>query len=252
MTIRRIVVAAALALTLTVVLAPAARADDSQIRISEVYSDAAATKGDFIEFQLAAAGQQLTAGHTFRLYNPNASAIISFDFPASTIASTNNATVLLGWDTNPNADFQVGAGLNPPAPGGAACLLASGPAVVPGTPIDCVSWGTFAGNNSPNFPGGAAGAAAAPLNVGQSLTRTIAPNCPTLFEAADDTNSSAADFFLTAPSPRNNGVFPTEFGCLPPASPTNATAAAKKKCKKKKRGRSAAVAKKKRCKTKKK
>jgi hypothetical protein len=122
--------------------------------------------------------------------------------------------------------------------------------VFPGTPIDCVSWGTFSGNNSPNFPAGAAGAAAGALNVGQSLTRSITPGCPTLLEVSDDTNSSAADFFLTTPSPRNNGVFPTETGCLPPSSSAAASRAGKK-CKKKKH-HSAAAAKKKRCKKKKK
>jgi hypothetical protein len=72
-----------------------------------------------------------------------------------------------------------------------------------------------------------------------------------MLEVGDDTNNSAVDFALGAPTPRNSGVTPTEFGCLMPTSATTTTA--KKKCKKKKKKkRSAAVAKKKSCKKKKK
>ena len=39
------------------------------------------------------------------------------------------------------------------------------------------------------------------------------PACPTLLEAGDDTNNSAADFSLGAPSPRANSTAPTETVC---------------------------------------
>jgi hypothetical protein len=222
--------------------ASAARADDSQIKISEVYTDATAGTGDFVELQLAAPGQQITAGHTLRTYLPNGNPIVSADFPAATIQSTNNATVLIGWGGNPTADFTVGASFNIPPVGGAVCLLASAFNVLPGTPIDCVSWGTFAGNSNAQYPSSAAGTAGpGPLGAALSLNRSKAANCATLLDPADDTNNSAADFFLSAPTPRNNGVFPTESACPLPVKA--------KKCKKKKHhNRSAQVAKKKKCK----
>jgi len=74
-----------------------------------------------------------------------------------------------------------------------------------------------------------------------SLERSIAPGCPTLLEAGDDTDNSSADFTLAAPSPRNNATTPTETACAGPQSPATAPAAATtfnlkgaiKKCKKK-------------------
>jgi hypothetical protein len=77
-------------------------------------------------------------------------------------------------------------------------------------PLDCVSWGAF-----PNTPGVLAGTNAAPggIPIGQSLTRSIAPGCPTLLEDADDTDDSATDFSLTVPTPRRNSVPPTETPC---------------------------------------
>ena len=77
-----------------------------------------------------------------------------------------------------------------------------------------------------------------------ALTRRIDRGCPTLLESpADDVGPSSTDFTLTAPSPRNNSMAPTERAC--------GTAAARKKCKKhKKKPPSAYSAKKKKCKKK--
>jgi hypothetical protein len=215
-----------------------ARADDSQIRISEVYSDAnASLHSDYIELQMMADGQTIPAGSAIRLYNANASASVTFNFPPSVTlpASLSQRTLLLGWDDNPNADFSVNAGLNPPPAGGAACYYRS-VSPSPEIPVDCVSWGAFTGA----VP--SVGSPAAALNAGQSLTRTEARGCATLLDAPDDTDNSAADFALATPSPRNNLQTPSEHPC--PAAPV------KKKCKKKKHHRSAAAAKKK-CKKKK-
>jgi hypothetical protein len=77
--------------------------------------------------------------------------------------------------------------------------------------IDCVAWGNFTGVGLPSPPGTPAPA----IPDGSSLTRSIAPGCPTLLESGDDTNSSAADFAVTAPSPRNNATVPTEIACAP-------------------------------------
>ena len=219
-------------------LGPAvARADDSQIRISEVYSDASAAHGDYIELQMMADGQTVPAGSAIRLCNSTCSASVDFLFPpnATLPASISQRTFFLGWSDDPNADFQVGANLNPPAAGGGACFYQS-VSPSPEIPIDCVSWGNFTGA----LP--SVGSPAAALNAGQSLTRTEARGCGTLLDAPDDSDNSAADFSLTTPSPRNNLQTPSEHAC--PPAPVK-----KKKCKKKKHSHSA-VASKKKCKRK--
>lgn len=220
-----------------VAFAPIARADDSQIRISEIYSDGNAGPtghADFIELQLMADGQTIPAGSAIHLCNATCSASIDFVFPANSLpASTSQRTVLLGWNDNPNADFGVANGLNPPPAGGGACFYQS---LSPAIPIDCVSWGNFSG------PLPSVGSPAPALNASQSLTRTEARGCSTLLDAPDDTDNSAADFSLATPSPRNNLQTPSEHSCPP--------APAKKKCKKKQHSHSA-VASKKKCKKKK-
>jgi hypothetical protein len=45
------------------------------------------------------------------------------------------------------------------------------------------------------------------------LQRSIAPGCATQLEAGDDTDDSATDFKLAAPTPRNNSTAPTEKAC---------------------------------------
>jgi hypothetical protein len=222
------------------ILAPAAIADDSQIKISEVYSDgSSATHADFIELQLAAAGQAIPAAHSIVLWTGPATTT-TFVFPANSTLTDSQRTILFGWPDNPTADFSA-SGVSPLLAGGAVCLSASsGPPVVP---IDCVSWGAFSPVTSGQL---AAGTPAPALNALHSLTRKITPNCPTLLEPADDTNNSAADFSLATPTPRNNLSNPTEVPCTAPAGPAPTPTTTKKKCKKK--HRSAQAAKKKHCK----
>jgi hypothetical protein len=185
---------------------------------------------------MMADGQTIPAGSAIHLCNATCSASIDFTFPPNALpASVSQRTVLLGWDDNPNADFGVSAGLNPPPAGGGACFYQS---LSPAIPIDCVSWGNFSG------PLPSVGSPAPALSVSQSLTRTEARGCSTLLDAPDDTDNSAADFSLATPSPRNNLQTPSEHAC-PPAPPV------KKKCKKKKKHSRSAVAAKKKCKKKK-
>jgi hypothetical protein len=177
-------------------LAPAALADDSQIKVTEVYSDASVAQGDYIELQLAAAGQQIPAGHSIVLFAPGGPYV--GPLPANNLLQDNQRTILLGWDGNPVADFTA-SNLPIAAAGGAVCLSAS--PTLPVVPIDCVSWGGFPPGASLSL---GAGTPAPAMNGTQSLTRNITPNCPTLLDPADDTNNSAADFSLAIPSPRNN------------------------------------------------
>src|SRR4051794_5460148 len=189
----RLCAAIAISLVACAAFAAVARADDSQIRISEIYSDGSASHGDFIELQMMADGQTIPAGSAIHLCNATCSASIDFTFPPNSVpASLSQRTVLLGWDDNPNADFGVPSGLNPPPAGGGACFYQT---LAPAIPIDCVSWGNFSG------PLPSVGSPAPALNVSQSVTRTEARGCGTLLDAPDDTDNSVADFSLTTPSP---------------------------------------------------
>jgi len=100
---------------------------------------------------------------------------------------------------------------------GAVCFEEPG---VPIVGIDCVAYGSF--GDTVSSPVGT------PANVvpfeSTSLTRSIAPNCPTLLEAADDTNNSVVDFAAATPSPRANTVTPTETTCTPPPPPGGGSA----------------------------
>ncbi|MGA8219828.1 MAG: hypothetical protein WB771_14790 [Solirubrobacterales bacterium] len=120
-----------------------ALADDSQIRISEVYLDGSASHGDFVELQMLADGQTIPANAAIRMCNATASGCINFLFPASSLAaSTSQRTILFGCGDNPNTDFGIPAATSPPnlnsfpLAGGHACYMES---VAPNIPIDCVS-----------------------------------------------------------------------------------------------------------------
>jgi hypothetical protein len=241
---------AALALVALGATASLARADDSQIRISEVYLDGTAAHSDFIELQLLADGQAIpgtgmAGGAAIRLCTFNHATCVFFDFPAdsSLAASNNQRTVLFGWSDNPNTDFSTGVGLNVfQTSGGDACYFSSA-APNPNILRDCVSWGNSTGL-APSV-----GSPAPAMDGVQSLTRTEARGCSSLMEAVDDSDNSAADFSLTSPTPRNNFQTPTETPCLPATVPVPTPTATKKKCKKK--HHSSAVVAKKKCKKKK-
>jgi hypothetical protein len=113
------------------------------------------------------------------------------------------------------------------------------------TPVDCVSYGNFTGN----IPSAGTPALATPFE--STLERTISRGCASALDAADDTNSSLADFALSTNPPRNNAATPTETPCtsMTPSAPSAQSTPAKK-CKKKKH-HSAEAAKKKKCKKKK-
>ena len=247
MTARRVLISLSLALAALVAGPAAARADDSLIRISEVYSDnSAAGDADFVEFQLTTAGQSMTTGHHLYWFGPTGTLLGDAPFPPGSESATftdTQRTILIG--NSPGgipADFAITMDkLQLPAAGGAVCL-----SVLTIQLIDCASWGSFATVNGPI--NAHTGTPAPALTASASLNRSKIPGCATLLEVGDDTNNSATDFSLGATSPRLNGASPTEISCDMPAA---AAATATKKCKKKKK-RHAAAAKKKRCKKKKK
>jgi hypothetical protein len=212
----------------------------------------------YVEVQMYSAFQNfLSGGAGLAVCNPTCSIVPATFGPFSDVANGNNQdTVLFGDGGIPagSKDFDVDLNLEAVQTGGAVCYLSE-----PGF-ADCVSWGTFSNNASltANYGSSAsAGAPAAALSSGMALRRSIAPGCPTLLEASDDTNTSATDFAAATPDPRKNSVAPTETPCAPAAGggsgpagypPASGYPSAKKKCKKKHKKSGGYSAKKKKCK----
>lgn len=205
---RRILFAVGMALLAAAVLASPACATFHLIKIREVYpGSAAAPDSGYVELQMYSSGQNHVQGHALTVYDAKGSPTGTFTFPADVANAANQQTILIG-DSGVQAAFGVvpdlvDAGLALAPGGGAACWAGT---------IDCVSWGAFAGSTaSPS------GAPADPLGIpdGMALRRTIAPGCPTLLQASDDSDDSATDFADATPAPRPNSVPPSETGCGP-------------------------------------
>jgi hypothetical protein len=204
--------------------APVAQATFHEISIREVYPGGA-DNASYVELQMWASGQQFVAGHHLVAYNPNGSVNEDFSFGSSVASGANQATILVA-DTSyasvfpgkPAADASD-ANLDLSPAGGAVCWTE-------GSPPDCVAWGSFTGPLPAHVPALLVGSPASPSGVsaGKALQRTIAPNCATLLEPADDSDSSAADFSEQAPNPRNNASSIPEHACLPPPDMTPPTA----------------------------
>jgi hypothetical protein len=194
----RIAVVTGFALAGLAFVAAPAQAVFHFMKIREIHDGGIA--GDFVELQMYAGGQNLVGGHTIHTYNSTGDALTTFTFPTNAGNGENQRTILVADSAiSPAPDFIANLG-NPLSvdSSGAVCF----------EDIDCVSYGGFAG--TPLSP---TGTPAAPISAGTSLERSIAPNCPTLLEAGDDTDDSATDFALAAPSPRNNATPPTETPC---------------------------------------
>jgi hypothetical protein len=200
-------IAAAVAATLVLTLPAGASAAFHLVMVREVF--AGGTNSDFIELQMPSAGENLVSGHPLNIYNASGVVVDTITPNGNAGSGQSQRTILLG-DTgvNPAPDF-VDAGLDLNPGGGAVCWM-------DGTPRDCVAWGAFSGA----LPAPGAGTPVAPGGIpdGMSITRSIARGCATLLERnADDSNDSAADFAVTAPTPRANSTPPTEMPC--PAVP---------------------------------
>lgn len=187
-------------------LAPSAHADHHLVSITEVFPGTTAQpEAEFVQLQMYAAGQNnFDPATELVLFDSAGGPHGSLDLPDVTSGasqrsllagtSASETTFFVSNDADYAGDFLVGAG-------GAVCLES----LMHGT-IDCVAWGTT------TLP--EAGASAAGIPDGSSLSRSLAPGCNTLLEAGDDTDSSAADFLITAfPSPVNNQTAPTESSC---------------------------------------
>ena len=206
---------AAVALGSAAVAPPLAQADTLLIKVSEVNAGTGAGPGgDFVELQMYAPGQNLLAGHDVDVYDAAGNHTYStLPFTAPVANGGNQRSVLIGDASGADRPDSL---LDIPAAGGAVCFGDT-------APFDCASWGGFVAQ--PGFPDPQAANAPA-ITYGSSLTRSIAPGCPTLLEDSDDTGSSQADFSLATPSPRNNAATPTEAPCdpgPPPPPPADVT-----------------------------
>jgi hypothetical protein len=193
---------------LGLVTASPAPAAHHLVKVREVFpGTAAAPAAEFVELQLAAPGENLVAGQaSVDLYDASGVQTATATFLSNPPNGQSQRTMLAASPEASSmfgvaADLSLPAGLDPG--GGAACFDST-----TFGPLDCVRWGSSAAATpSPS------GAPAAAISDGSSLTRSIAPACATLLETGDDTNDSATDFALTAPTPQNNSTTPSEMSC---------------------------------------
>lgn len=204
------------------------------MKIREVYPGGT---GGYVELQMLETGENLVGGHHLVTYHSDGTVAEDYILPSN--VNTNvlkNATILIAgpgyaaaFPSGPTPD-EADSNMNLPASGGAVCWTE-------GSPPDCVAWGNFNGTLPAHEPPLVVGSPASPTGVtaGKALLRTIAPNCPTLLEAADDSDDSATDFSEQTPNPRDNASPITETACSgappqavidsKPANPTKATSA---------------------------
>lgn len=217
----RIVAGCLIAETALAVTTGTAAASFHFMKISEVGrgSTGAGFNDAFVELQMYAAGQNFVSGKELRFYDAAGNLAATFILPGNAASGQNQRTILIG-DTGapgPGGDFTDTAMAGRVGSSSAICFVDPVPAT--DDLIDCVAWGAFDDSaQATRLPVGTP--ASAPAS-GQSLTRSIMPGCPTLLQAADDTNDSATDFALGTPSPRLNSVTPTESACTVPSFTIN-------------------------------
>jgi hypothetical protein len=242
---RAIVAALALALVGLSGTASSASASFHEMKIREVSSGTGTSDSSYVEVQMYAPGQTfLSLGAKLVRCDSTCSSPTIFQGFTDVAAGANQSTVLFGDSGVSNSDFTRDLNLNAIEAGGAVCYVSEMYF------SDCMSWGNFSNDAFLVAAYGTfAGSPAPSLSSGMALRRSIAPGCPTLLEASDDTDNSATDFSTTTPDPRPNSVTPTEVACstgVPSGYPNLGGSAlpAKKKCKKAKHRSAASAAKK--------
>ena len=223
------------------------------MKIREISPGTDGQDDSFVEVQMYASFQNfLSGGASLLVCNAGCTPTPVTFSPFTDVAHGDSQDTVVFGDSgvaSGSKDFNVNLNLDQNKAGGAVCYLSE-----PGF-HDCVAWGTFSAASTLTGAHGTAadpGPPAAALTSGMALRRSIAAGCPTLLEASDDTNNSAADFSAATPNPRPNSVTPSEVPCAPtggggPTGNPSPSPAPKKKCKKaKKRAVSAKKCKKRR------
>lgn len=191
-----------------VLVAAPAYATFHLIKITEVFAGTAADPdAQFVELQMYSGGQTQTAGQQVIVYDATGVQQNAFVFE-NNLQNGDAQSHLLVATPAAETDFGVHADLEM-----TAVLPAAGGKVCWGTPaflVDCASWGNYTGQSTEQQPGSMTGTpfnAATGLVPGQSMERKISGGSdPNKLDAGDDTDDSATDFQLAAPSPEANGA----------------------------------------------
>ena len=200
-----------IALFVAAVAAAPASASFHLMKIREVHEGG--SNADYVELQMYSTGENFVGGHYLVTYDGVGNPFVTYQFPTSAPNGQTQRTILIA-DQNPigvTPDFTVPTNNLFPGPNGSVCYLNQLTPAPLG--IDCVSIGVTAPPQGSPSPVGSPVLPVDGLLPGQSVIRSIAPGCPTLLEAADDTDNSATDFALGTPNPRNNSMTPTEHAC---------------------------------------
>jgi hypothetical protein len=217
------------------------------MKIREISPGTNGFDDSYVEVQMYAPFQNfLSGGAQVLVCNSDCSPNPVTFSPFANVANGNSQDTVLFGDSGIDAgskDFNVNLNLDAIKAGGAVCYLSE-----PGF-HDCLSWGNFSANSTLTGTYGSVASTGTPapaLSSGMALRRSIAANCLTALDPADDTDNSSADFSAATPNPRPNSVAPTEMPCTAtvptgaPSQPAGSTTAKKKKKKCRKRKKSSA------------
>jgi hypothetical protein len=200
------ILSAALGFLLSFVSFGAQAVSSLQIKIRKVGDAVGIYVGEFIELQMFADGQADLAGHALTFWQPGPSGPVQqgiYTFPSGVVLDgTNQRRILFANNTVDGVvpDFLGGLSFTFFDPG-AVCFDSA----------DCVAWGTFPGSNALPSPVGT------PIPLASeniAIERKIAANCPLGLDAADDTDDSTTDFFITNRTRHNNANAVNEVACI--------------------------------------
>jgi len=191
------------------VLAPLAQPSNALasfhlMKVVEVFPGTeAAPDAQYVVLQMFSGGQSFVAGHSVIVYDASGVEINRFTFAAGVTNGANQDRILIA-TTVAATFFGVSADLTMTPvlqrAGGRVCF----------DTIDCVSWGSHPVVVSAGAPFSPTVGLIGGVAMGRRLD---VAGVATSLEDADDTNQSANDFVLRAPSPRNNarvvGTIPT-------------------------------------------
>ena len=189
----------ALACVLSLAAALPAQAAFHLMLVSEVYGGSVANPdAQYVELVMYANGQNFVSGHEIEVFDGAGVSVGVFTFSASVPTGTNQSRIFIATaaaeqEFNLQADLLMTAVI--PSAGGKVCF----PDATGGD--DCVSWGNYSGaandSGTPN-PG--------LLGAGQGLVRRndLGASATNIDNSGDDTDNSAVDWALAAPSPDNN------------------------------------------------
>jgi hypothetical protein len=189
-----VIAAAALAL-----LPGTASAQFHLMLVTEVFPGAKDSPGaQYVELQMHFPFQTMVQGHLVEFYDEKGKKTGSFEFTEALANGVYGDFVLIATEEaeeyfGVEADLLMEPVMKGPA--GMACW----------ENIDCVSWGKYKGSKTKPSPSGTPFGGKKGIPADQAIERDVEGGMiPALIDPMDDTNDSAADFFLADPNPANN------------------------------------------------